>query len=400
MIKLSTILQAYIPLVTVSTADEVYAPTELQKIIKKPVEQYTPSSAKIESKRIYWASSDINVTRSLYNAFKSKESSLIILNFEEVSPFVVFVGELPTNEDIIERSINLNTLIKDTAEEALKISKGHTVTQVTNALKVVKSNKVKATALDVFKTFLKRGQPLAIGLSELEPLTSTYSYQDDLENWLNLNKPYFFKEDLPKGLRPRGLMLSGKAGVGKTMASKAIASSLDVKLLRLDLTAIIDKYLGVSEFRVKQALASVEQHAPCVLLLDEIEKLFMEGEETGAVTRILSQLLWWLAEHNSPVITIMTSNNLSKIPPELYRAGRVDKTFIIQELKLEEACTFVATTYKDILGTTPTAAHLKTLKKELSNEVEIIKAENGLAMISHARVVEVLYTTIKKNGWI
>ena len=95
-----------------------------------------------------------------------------------------------------------------------------------------------------------------------------------LEDWLELNSAYFLNPKTPAKLMPRGLMLAGKPGVGKSMGAKAIAQHFDIPLFRLDISTTLAKFVGESEARVARSLATVDRESPCVLLLDEVEKIF------------------------------------------------------------------------------------------------------------------------------
>lgn len=90
--------------------------------------------------------------------------------------------------------------------------------------------------------------------------------------------------------------------------------------------------------------------APCVVLIDEVEKVFQSGEDGGVTSRILSQLLWWLAEHRTRVLTVMTTNDYAAIPPELYRPGRLDKVMFLPKLPLGLARHFPVAVFKSMLG--------------------------------------------------
>lgn len=115
---------------------------------------------------------------------------------------------------------------------------------------------------------------------------------------------------------------------GKSAAAKAIASAMGIPLYRLDVGAMKDKYVGNSEANLLSALAQVDQVEPCVVLFDEVEKVFQSQNDSGVTTSMLSQLLWWLQEHKSKVFSVMTTNDRTKIPPELYREGRVDQVMV------------------------------------------------------------------------
>jgi hypothetical protein len=129
---------------------------------------------------------------------------------------------------------------------------------------------------------------------------------------------------------PKGVLLLGVQGCGKSLAARASAGILHVPLLRLDCAALYDKYVGESERNLRESLASAEVLAPCVLWIDEIEKGFAAGDSDGGATRrVLGAFLTWLAEKNSRVFVVATANDIAALPPELIRKGRFDEIFFV-----------------------------------------------------------------------
>jgi hypothetical protein len=192
--------------------------------------------------------------------------------------------------------------------------------------------------------------PAIRGLTQI-PVEANVRYYPPtrLEEWLAPNA-YWFKQTAMPFLRPRGLMLDGVAGTGKTGAAKYIAHMWEVPLFRLDLNLLLDKYVGESERALQGALTGVEQFQPCIFLIDEAEKLFGSGEDSGVSKRLLAKLLYWLQEHSSSVFTISTSNALVKIPPEFYRPGRFDKVLTLEPLDLTQAKTLADELLESYLG--------------------------------------------------
>ncbi|MEC9399896.1 MAG: AAA family ATPase, partial [Myxococcota bacterium] len=131
---------------------------------------------------------------------------------------------------------------------------------------------------------------------------------------------------------PKGILLVGLPGCGKSLAAKVSASVLDLPLLRLDVGSLMGKYLGESEERMRRALDSVEASAPCVLWIDELEKALggsTGGEGTGTDTRMLGLLLTWMQENDLGVYVVATANSVEKLPPELLRRGRFDESLFV-----------------------------------------------------------------------
>jgi hypothetical protein len=130
--------------------------------------------------------------------------------------------------------------------------------------------------------------------------------------------------------RPKGVLMLGISGSGKSLAAKLVARDWGLPLLRLDAGALYDKYVGSSEARLRRALTLAETMAPCVLWIDEIEKGFgTTNDSTGVSQRVLGGLLVWMQETSAAVFTVATANDITKLPPELTRAGRFDNRFFL-----------------------------------------------------------------------
>jgi len=157
---------------------------------------------------------------------------------------------------------------------------------------------------------------------------------DRLKAWLDLRREALLADhgthdgDME---RPRGIMLLGVQGSGKSLAAKAVAGRFGIPLLRLDFGALFDKYIGETERNLRDALKIADVMAPCVLWLDEIEKGLATGDggDGGTSRRILGALLTWMAERKAPVFIVATSNDISRLPPELVRKGRLDEIFFV-----------------------------------------------------------------------
>ena len=125
-------------------------------------------------------------------------------------------------------------------------------------------------------------------------------------------------------------MLVGVQGGGKSLAAKAVAGMWSVPLLRLDFGTLYNKYHGETERNLREALNMAELMAPCVLWFDEIEKgISTQNNDGGTSQRVLGTLLTWMAENDKPVFVVSTANDISRLPPELIRKGRLDEIFFV-----------------------------------------------------------------------
>ncbi|HWH71488.1 MAG TPA: AAA family ATPase, partial [Candidatus Sulfotelmatobacter sp.] len=151
-----------------------------------------------------------------------------------------------------------------------------------------------------------------------------------LRQWLEVRKS-FFRETPPANFDPpRGMLLLGVQGCGKSLAAKAAAGIFGVPLLRLDFGVLYSKYYGETERNLRKALDTSEVMAPCVLWLDEIEKgLAVGDDDDGLSRRVLGTVLTWMSERKQPVFVVATANEITRLAPEMVRKGRFDEIFFV-----------------------------------------------------------------------
>lgn len=167
---------------------------------------------------------------------------------------------------------------------------------------------------------------------------------DILKDWIGKRRVAFEPRAQEFGLpAPKGVLLIGVQGCGKSLAAKAIAAAWNLPLLRLDVGRLFGSLLGSSEENVRTAIRVAESVAPAILWVDEIEKSMAGSNSSGSTdggtsARVLSSFLTWLQEKTSPVFVIATANDISQLPPELLRRGRLDETFFVDLPGHEERC--------------------------------------------------------------
>ena len=155
---------------------------------------------------------------------------------------------------------------------------------------------------------------------------------DGLRAWLDRERDFLTADLRDRKMRPpRGVLLVGVPGCGKSLSAKFIAASWNHPLYRLDFATIFGQYVGQSETRLKDALDSANHVAPCVLWIDEIEKGLAGAatDSTGVTNRLIGQFLFWLQESPARVFVVATANDVSRLPPELLRRGRFDELFFV-----------------------------------------------------------------------
>lgn len=238
---------------------------------------------------------------------------------------------------------------------------------------------------------------------EREGLLEYYPHEENLtdiadlrglKTWLAQRKAMITnpKSAIEFGLSfPKGILLLGVQGCGKSLCAKAVAVEWQLPLLKLDPSNLYNKYIGESEKNFKRALRVAEQVAPVVLWIDEIEKAFAStegGEDGGVSTRVFGQFLTWMQEKKASVFIIATANNIEKLPPEFLRKGRFDEIFFV-DLPTEEARKAIFEIHLKKRGRNPALFQLDAL----------VSATNGFsgAEIEQA-VVSGLYSVFSKKA--
>ena len=218
--------------------------------------------------------------------------------------------------------------------------KGLTEFEINNLLALSYADDGELTRRDLRLIFDQKQQMIKkAGILEMIPLKETIDDIGGLENlkeWLvkkakvfkNINDAQKYGVDMPKGV-----LIAGVPGCGKSLNAKAAANLFEVPLLRLDMGRLMGKYVGESEGNLRKAIALAEAISPCVLWIDELEKAFagIGGAGSGAevTTRLFGNFLTWMQEKESPTFVVATANDIIKLPPELMRKGRFDEIFYV-----------------------------------------------------------------------
>jgi AAA+ superfamily predicted ATPase len=220
-------------------------------------------------------------------------------------------------------------------ESAVRAALGLSATE---ALRVARkacteSGKLDASAVSLIvqhKRAALRRTP-ALSFHEPESGLAGVGGVGELKRWLRERRRAFGDEARRFGLPvPRGLLLLGVQGCGKSLSAKAVASEWQFPLLRLDLAAAFGGAGGQSpEAAIREAVAVAESIAPAVLWIDEIEKGFASVAESGRASRVFGAFLTWLSEKRTPVFVVATANDVKQLPPELLRRGRFDELFFV-----------------------------------------------------------------------
>jgi hypothetical protein len=383
-------LKAKIPLIGVQTDDTLNFKAVLQSIAKKkPLPLPTPAASTVGDLNVYFLEDVQQVKPDIYRKLCEAGASCVVLNPDKKSDLVFDAGVLPTPIHLLE----------DYLKQFMPPDKIPTVVQSLNGLSLKAAQEVvqltmarsgNYTPKEIRATRMSLGESTP-GLEYLDTASDFYVMPKALEEWLALNDKYFLNPLTPQKLVPRGLVFVGDPGVGKTSAAQAIARHWKVPLFRLDVASGLTKWLGESEKQFQANLARLDQNAPCVVLLDELEKLFVTGGSDPTLPRMLSQVLWWMQNRTSKVITVMTSNDISHVPPELYRKGRIDRVIKIDKLSVQEAKLFSTKVFESILKVLPSLKQQKAIRDAIGNMNRTL---------AHAEVVELVSEMIKSRHWI
>ena len=189
---------------------------------------------------------------------------------------------------------------------------------------------------------------------------------ENMKLWLAEKQRVFFAPDEAleaRGLEtPKGILLVGIPGCGKSLSAKMAARAWDLPLFRFDIGSVYDKWVGESEKKMKQALRFLDNVAPCVVWIDEIEKglaVSDGGNDTGR--RVLGQFLVWLQESCSRVFLVATANNIEALPPELFRKGRFSEVFFVDLPNEQERAAVLSQYCRRALHWTPSGGALEAL---------------------------------------
>jgi ATP-dependent 26S proteasome regulatory subunit len=298
--------------------------------------------------------------RDLSETMRAKNQTLILLSpvlrlpTELEKDVTVVDFGLPTEEEIAEVLDSLVQVLQDRKDVSLDLSPedrelllktclGLTLDEVES---VFSRSLVQYKALRPDVVLEEKKQIIRkSGLLEYYPATESFrdvGGMEYLKEWLKRRSRSFTEAAQEFGLpAPKGVLLLGVQGCGKSLVAKTIASQWNLPMLRMDVGRIFGSLVGQSEANVRRAIQVAEGVAPCVLWADELEKGFagLQGSgmsDSGTTARVFATFLTWMQEKTSPVFFVATANDVSKLPPELLRKGRFDEIFFIDLPDTEE----------------------------------------------------------------
>ena len=337
------------------------------------------------------------VTRSLRDLIPTLKTSNARKNVIFISPeltipeslqkdIVIYDFPLPKLQDIknklnkmisVNKKININDLSEEDKDKLCKAALGLTMQEAENAfaLAMVQDGKLDIKDLGII---LEEKMQVIRKTGMLEYVKSDLGIEDiggldNLKKWL-LKRNNSWSERAKKYClpAPKGVLVTGIPGCGKSLTAKAMSSIWQLPLLRLDIGKIFSGIVGSSEENMRKAIATVEAVAPAILWVDEIEKGLngvSSSNDSGVSSRIFGTFLTWMQEKTAPVFIIATANNISKLPSELLRKGRFDEIFFVDIPTLSERKEIFKVHLQKRLKDEDVCAKVKADDKNLINEL-------------------------------
>ena len=351
--------------------------------------------------------------RDLHAQFAERRSTMILVEGNPLPPEIRHLGvrheiSLPTPDEL--EQIIRETFKRTRSEAVVGVSSNITrstlnqIVQILRGLNRWEAERAISAAIhddyvldvDDIPRIVEAKRSL-IGTGCLEPIAADFSVDDiggltNLKKWLKLRRAGFSLHAREFGLEsPRGVLMLGVQGCGKSLCAKVVAADWKMPLLRLDPGVLYQKFVGESESQLRQALHQAEAMAPVVLWIDEIEKAFASASSAsadgGLSKRMFGTLLAWMQDHRHPIFIIATANDVSALPPELLRKGRFDEIFFVDLPNVEAR--------EGIL-----AIHLERRKREPAN-FDLRKVANAADGFSGAEleqlVIASLYSAYDEN---
>ncbi len=276
------------------------------------------------------------IVSPLFECPSGLESEVTLIDFPYPSK-----SEIKRSLKVILKDIKVNfpeakAFVDDREEDLLNSVSGLTLTEAENAFA---KSLVKHGQFDI-PTILEEKKQIIRKNGILEYRDAKFTFDDiggldTLKNWLDLRQLGFKQDAIAYGLTvPKGMLLIGVPGTGKSMTCVATAHRYNMPLLRLDMGAIFAGVVGESEKNIREVIKISEAVAPCIVWIDEIEKALggvksSNYSDSGVTNRVFGSMLTWMSDKDVPVFVVCTANNVTDLPPEFLRAGRFDEIFFV-----------------------------------------------------------------------
>ena len=301
---------------------------------------------------------DFSIVRKLKNlskSLKTQPKNIIIVSSEinipdSLKEFVTLLEfPLPNYSEILEELNRLKSSMQQEVKEEI-------ILDVATACQGLSLERIRRVLSKVIAKYgeINESSPILILQEKQQIIQQTQLLEfcltdktlgdlgglDNFKTWLKLRARAFSQDAVKYGLPyPKGMLLVGVQGTGKSIAAKIIAHEWKLPLLRLDFGRLFASLIGQSEQRVRKMIEIAEALSPCVLWVDEIDKAFAGAQssgDSGTTSRVLATFITWLSEKTTPVFVVATANNIEYIPSEILRKGRFDEMFFLSLPTREE----------------------------------------------------------------
>ncbi|MBE9053880.1 AAA family ATPase [Nostocales cyanobacterium LEGE 11386] len=349
-------------------------------------------------KRIIFLGQNIELHESLVRLIPFAEVPLPTIEQvqEHLESYLQYLKESATEQEVSFRIL----LSDDNRETLARAALGLTLEEISDFLRLTVKESLSSAGITIdasiiakvveYKTRLLSQMGIELG----KPATIPFGGLDLLREWLTRRRRLFTQEARSLSLpQPKGVLLAGPPGTGKSHCAKNIANILNLPLLQLDIASMLGSLVGESEGNVRRALKTAEAIAPCVLWVDEIEKaLSGQGDSSGVSQRILGNILTFMSECTAGVFVVATCNDPSALPSELKRKGRFDENFFV-DLPSEPERAQILRIHLERFGIMVESEYLEAIAANTAKfsgaELETLAAEAALLAFDQGRPQQV-----------
>lgn len=362
-------VKARLPLIAVTTRDLMNFRDVVKYVTQKTPLSYNPD-VKIEEGSLHYFINEktLPFPDKVYSKFAKAQATLMLVNSPKVVAEAFEAGELFAPVGLVRQTLltayGTEPEMVKFVDSLLPTLGGLTLKEIGEVIRLTEAKDGDISPQGVTRTRAVLVPDLQ-GFSAVSTIMDgPYLPNDELAEYAEENRQLFLSPGTDPRLVPKGVLFDGLSGTGKTQGAKWLADRWGVPLYRLD-PSILNKYYGESENNLKTIFAKVAQEAPCILLQDEVEKLFGQtgGENSQMASRLLGMMLWQMQESRDRVFHIMTSNKKDILPPELIREGRIDTVLTFQGLGADDAQQFAMTILRSFIEKPDNALLKDTMAK-------------------------------------
>ncbi len=389
MQRITEAVEAQVPLLKVKSTDPMHDHFVLESMFPTIL----PFTNINQAGNIFYREGEFDPDEEAHIYTQLEEAGKVLITINSDCPAAMDCGELKPNRMVI----------RDMISDIVKSGELVLISNLFDGLYVKQIKRVIAICGVRYETLTLNNlravkETLFFKVTGIQPISdiTAYYYRESqkIDSWVWLNKDYMFA-DVDNRLSPKGVLLHGVPGTGKTEFSKYIARCWGIPLFLLDINAMLTKWQGEAERYLTNALVALEDEAPCVVLFDEVEKLF-NNSENDTSQRLLSKILWWLQAKESKCFVVMTCNDIKAIPEELYREGRIDRVIELNGIPVKQADKFVT----ELLQTFEIDLKSETAKevrKAVHSNLEPTLVNKSLKCIPQSHLSQIVIEVLKRR---